>query len=344
MKYTTFTVRFENSDDILRPALQGFFDLIAANLSIPNPGAYMAVAICGHSTGVAVISLAGIVFSKSFCCLGYNKMSEAIIAYVKRQYNVRIDEAAAENIRERFWDCIAATYPHSSKQEIEVKGRDVVTGISQNIRLPVEEVREVITGQADDIAQAVRTVLEETPPELVADIVDSGIVLIDEGARLQGLDRILREKIALPITVVANPRRTKQIACAEVKAALTTLACANGSKIIVTGESDFAATAWDTASDDMPAWIQRTDLSTPKSCLAAVRRCGFRLKLVPEFFKTSEICYAAVCNQGNALEYVPEVLKTSELCLAAVQNNAEALRFVPEDLKTPEFCLAAVKK
>ena len=131
-------------------------------------------------------------------------MDEAIMTHVKRKYNMLIGESSAEDIKIR----IASAYPQNPEQEMEVKGRDLVTGIPQNIVITSEEVRKAISEQVDSIVQAVRIALEQTPPELAADIVDRGIVLTGGGALLRGLDQLLREETSLPITVVDDPLST----------------------------------------------------------------------------------------------------------------------------------------
>jgi rod shape-determining protein MreB len=176
---------------------------IGANLPIQEPTSNMVVDIGGGTTEVAVISLSGIVYSRSVR-VGGDKMDEAIMTHVKRKYNMLIGESSAEAIKIK----IASAYPMDPEQQIEVKGRDLVTGIPQNIIITSEEVRKAISEQVDSIVQAVRIALEQTPPELAADIVDRGIVLTGGGALLKGIDQLLREETSLPITVVDDPLST----------------------------------------------------------------------------------------------------------------------------------------
>ena len=176
---------------------------IGANLPIQEPTSNMVVDIGGGTTEVAVISLSGIVYSRSVR-MGGDKMDEAIMTHVKRKYNMLIGESSSEAIKIK----IASAYPMDPEQQIEVKGRDLVTGIPQNIIITSEEVRKAISEQVDSIVQAVRIALEQTPPELAADIVDRGIVLTGGGALLKGLDQLLREETSLPITVVDDPLST----------------------------------------------------------------------------------------------------------------------------------------
>ena len=176
---------------------------IGADLPIQEPISNMVVDIGGGTTEVAVISLSGIVYSRSVR-VGGDKMDDAIMAHVKRQYNMLIGETSAENIKIK----IASAYPLEPEEEMQVKGRDLVTGIPQNITITSTEVRKAISEQVESIVQAVRFALEQTPPELAADIVDRGIVLTGGGALLKGLDQLLREETSLPITVVEDPLST----------------------------------------------------------------------------------------------------------------------------------------
>ncbi|MCL1915723.1 MAG: rod shape-determining protein [Desulfovibrionaceae bacterium] len=176
---------------------------IGADLPIQEPTSNMVVGIGGGTTEVAIISLSGIVYSKSVR-VGGDKMDEAIINYIRAKYNLVIGEATAETVK----IAIASAYPLPVEQEFEVKGRDQVTGIPQNLHVTSEEVRKAISGQVEAIVQLVRSALEQTPPELAADIVDRGIVLTGGGAMLKGLDQLLREETMLPITVVDEPLYT----------------------------------------------------------------------------------------------------------------------------------------
>ena len=176
---------------------------IGANLPIQEPTSNMVVDIGGGTTEVAVISLAGIVYSKSVR-VGGDKRDEAILHHIKNKYKMLIGESSAEAIKMK----IASAYPLDPEQQIEVKGRDLVSGIPQTIVITSEEVRDAISEQVGAIVQAVRMALEQTPPELAADIVDRGIVLTGGGALLLGLDQLLREETSLPIFVVDDPLST----------------------------------------------------------------------------------------------------------------------------------------
>ncbi len=176
---------------------------IGANLPIQEPTSNMVVDIGGGTTEVAVISLSGIVYSRSVR-VGGDKMDESILTHVKRKYSMLIGESSAEEIKVK----IASAYPMDPEEQVEVRGRDLVTGIPQCIIITSEEVRKAISEQVDGIVQAVRMALEQTPPELAADIVDRGIVLTGGGALLKGLDQLLREETSLPVTVVEDPLST----------------------------------------------------------------------------------------------------------------------------------------
>ncbi len=176
---------------------------IGANLPIQDATSNMVVDIGGGTTEVAVISLSGVVYSKSVR-VGGDKMDEAIMTHVKRKYNMLIGESTAEEIKLK----IGSAYPTGQEEEMEVKGRDLVSGIPQNIPITSEEIRKALSERVDAIVQAVRVALEQTPPELAADIVDRGIVLTGGGALLKGIDQLLREETSLPITVVDDPLST----------------------------------------------------------------------------------------------------------------------------------------
>ncbi|MBW2739833.1 MAG: rod shape-determining protein, partial [Deltaproteobacteria bacterium] len=153
------------------------------------------------TTEVAVISLAGIVYSRSIRVAG-DKMDAAIIQYIKRKYNLLIGERTAEIIK----TAIGNAYPDPQNLEtIEVKGRDLASGIPKILAIDSEEIRVAISEQIDAIVEIVKIALEQTPPELAADIVDRGIILTGGGALLKNLDKLLREETNLPITITDDP-------------------------------------------------------------------------------------------------------------------------------------------
>ena len=173
---------------------------IGAGLPVTEPSGSMIVDIGGGTTEVAVISLAGIVYSKSVRVAG-DKMDEAIIQYIRRKYNLLIGERTAEEIK----IAIGNAYPGDTVETRAVKGRDMVAGIPKTIVVTSDEIREAIAEPINIIVDAVRVALEQTPPELAADIVDKGIVLAGGGALIKNLDVLLREETGLPIMIADNP-------------------------------------------------------------------------------------------------------------------------------------------
>ncbi|MBW1925803.1 MAG: rod shape-determining protein [Deltaproteobacteria bacterium] len=173
---------------------------IGAGLPITEPIANMVVDMGGGTTEVAVISLAGIVHSKSVRVAG-DKMDNAILQFIKRKYNLLIGEHSAEKIKIELGDVM----PEQPYKELEIKGRDLVSGVPKTIAINSSEVRSAITEQIDTIVDTVKNVLEQTPPELAADIVDKGIVLTGGIALLKNLDKLLRGETHLPIIIADDP-------------------------------------------------------------------------------------------------------------------------------------------
>ncbi len=173
---------------------------IGAGLPIQEPSGNMIVDIGGGTTEVAVISLSGIVYSKSIR-VGGDEMDEAIVHYVKRKYNLLIGERTAEQIKTQ----IGSAYPMDEKQSVEAKGRDLVAGIPKTLAISDEEVREAILEPVTTIVDSIKIALERTPPELAADIVDRGIVLAGGGSLLRGLEVLIREETELPIAIAEDP-------------------------------------------------------------------------------------------------------------------------------------------
>ena len=173
---------------------------IGAGLPITEPTANMIVDVGGGTTEVAVISLAGIVYSKSVRVAG-DKMDNAILQYIKRKYNLLIGEHSAESIKIKLGNVL----PRSPFEEMEIKGRDLVSGVPKTITIDASGVCSAIAEQVGTIVEAVKSALEQTPPELAADTVDKGIVLTGGGALLRNLDKLLREKTGLPIIVADDP-------------------------------------------------------------------------------------------------------------------------------------------
>jgi rod shape-determining protein MreB len=179
---------------------------IGAGLPVTEPTANMIVDIGGGTTEVAIISLAGIVYSKSVR-MGGDKMDEAIAQYIRKKYNLLIGERTAEIIKQE----IGTAYPSDQVDTLEVKGRDTVSGIPKVVAIDSEEIRKAITEQVDTILTTVRSALEQIPPELAADIVTRGIVLTGGGALLRDLDVLLREETQLPIFTAEDPLQTVAI-------------------------------------------------------------------------------------------------------------------------------------
>jgi len=180
---------------------------IGAGLPITEASGNMIVDIGGGTTEVAVISLAGVVYAKSVR-VGGDKMDEALTQHLKRKYNLLIGERTAEEIK----ITIGSAYPDNlgdakegRPDTMEVKGRDLVSGIPKTLTIDAQEIREALSETINAIVEAVRIALERTPPELAADIVDKGIVLAGGGALLRNLDALLREETGLPVVIAEDP-------------------------------------------------------------------------------------------------------------------------------------------
>ena len=173
---------------------------IGAGLPITDPTGNMIVDIGGGTTDVAVISLAGIVYSRSVRVAG-NEMDDAIIQYIKRKYNLLIGERTAEQIKIE----IGSAFPLDEEMTMEIKGRDLVEGVPKTLVVSDEEIREALSETVATIVEAVRVALERTPPELSADIMDKGIIIAGGGSMLKNLDKRLREETGLPVTLAEDP-------------------------------------------------------------------------------------------------------------------------------------------
>ena len=173
---------------------------IGAGLPITEPSGNMVVDIGGGTTDIAVISLAGIVYSKSVRVAG-NEMDEALTQYIKRKYNLLIGERTAEQVKLE----IGSAFPLDEPETMEIKGRDLVEGIPKTLTITDAEIREALHEPIATIVNAVRVALERTPPELSADIVDRGIVLTGGGSLLKNFDRLLRDETGLPVSVADDP-------------------------------------------------------------------------------------------------------------------------------------------
>jgi len=174
---------------------------IGAGLPIQEPGGNMIVDMGGGTTEVAVISLSGIVYSKSVRIAG-DEMDEAIVQYIKKHYNLLVGERRAEEIKIK----LGSAYPMGGERmTMEVKGRDLIDGIPKTIVVTDEEIREALREPVMAIVDTVRTCLERTPPELAADIAEKGMVITGGGALLRDIDRLLMEETGLPVIVAESP-------------------------------------------------------------------------------------------------------------------------------------------
>jgi len=173
---------------------------IGAGLPIANPGGNMVVDIGGGTTDIAVISLDGIVISKSLRVAG-NKMDEVIMRHIKSNYNLMIGDRTAEEIKIK----IGSAYPMEQEMSMDVRGRDLVAGLPRTIRVSSGEIREALSEPITQIVERVKSVLEQTPPELAADIIERGIWLTGGGALLRGLDRLLSAATEIPVYVAEDP-------------------------------------------------------------------------------------------------------------------------------------------
>ena len=173
---------------------------IGAGLPIQEPTGNLIVDIGGGTTEIAVISLGGIVTSRSIRVAG-DELNEAIIQYIKKCYNLMVGEQTAEEIKRT----IGSAYPQKEEESVEVRGRDLVTGLPKVITISSREVMEALAEPVAAILEAVKMTLEKTPPELAADILDRGIVMSGGGALLSGLDRLLAEETEMPVQVAEDP-------------------------------------------------------------------------------------------------------------------------------------------
>jgi len=173
---------------------------IGAGLPITEPSGNMVVDIGGGTTEVAVISLSGIVFSRSVK-VGGDKMDDAIIQHMKRKYNLLVGERTAERIK-----CeVGTAFPTEQVLTMEVKGRDLLQGVPKPVVVNSDEIRDALADPVGAIVEAIRSALEGTPPELSADIVDKGIVMTGGGSLLKNLDKLIREETGLPVSLSDDP-------------------------------------------------------------------------------------------------------------------------------------------
>lgn len=173
---------------------------IGVGLPIQEPIGNMIIDVGGGTTEIAVISLAGIVFSKSIR-IGGDEMDETIIEYLKKAYNLMVGVRTSEDIKIR----IGSAYPLEEELSLEVKGRDLVSGLPKAITITSQEIRDALKEPLDAIIETVKVSLERTPPELAADLIDHGITMAGGGAQLKGLDRLISEATGLPVHITDEP-------------------------------------------------------------------------------------------------------------------------------------------
>ena len=173
---------------------------IGAGLPVEEPTGSMIVDIGGGTSEVAVISLCGIVTSRSVRVAG-DEFDLSIINFIKRKYNLLIGERTAEYIKIE----IGSAYPTDEDKELEIKGRNLLTGLPENITISSDEIREALSEPLSHIIEAIKVTLERTPPELSADIIDSGITLAGGGAYLRGLDKLIHEETGIPVYIAEHP-------------------------------------------------------------------------------------------------------------------------------------------
>jgi rod shape-determining protein MreB len=179
---------------------QAMVAAIGAGLPITEPSGNMVVDIGGGTTDIAVISLSGIVYSRSVRMAG-NQMDESIMNYLKRKYNLLIGERTAEQIKIE----VGSAFPLEKPLTMEVKGRNLIEGVPKTLTVDDGEIREALSESVSTIVNAIRVALERTPPELSADISDRGIVLTGGGALLKNLDKRIREETGLPVSIADDP-------------------------------------------------------------------------------------------------------------------------------------------
>ncbi|HEX3028349.1 MAG TPA: rod shape-determining protein [Clostridia bacterium] len=173
---------------------------IGANLPVEEPSGSMVVDIGGGTSEVAVISLGGIVTSKSLRVAG-DEFDESIVHYIKKEYNLMIGERTAEEIKV----AIGAAYPKPKEEKLEIRGRDLITGLPKNLAVTSAEISEALKEPINSVVDSIKLTLEKTPPELAADIMDRGIMLTGGGAMLSGLDRLIKEETGMPVSIAENP-------------------------------------------------------------------------------------------------------------------------------------------
>ena len=173
---------------------------IGAGLRIEEPEGNMVVDIGGGTSEIAIISLGGIVTAKSIR-LGGDELDEAIVNYVKKEYSLMIGERTAEDVKIR----IGSAYKEGDEVEMEIRGRDLITGLPKTMQISSSEVRDALRDPVSSIVDGIKSTLEKTPPELASDIMENGIMLTGGGALLKGLDKLVKEETGMPVKIAENP-------------------------------------------------------------------------------------------------------------------------------------------
>jgi len=184
---------------------------IGVGLPVQEPAANMIIDVGGGTTEVAIISLAGIVVTRSVR-VGGDEMDEAIIQYLKRNYNLMIGERSAEEIK----ISIGSAYPLKEEMAMQVKGRDLIAGLPKTLRITSEEIREALSESISTIIEAIRITLERCPPELSADLVDRGLIMTGGGALLRGFPKLVSEETGLPVHLADEPLKTVALGTGKV--------------------------------------------------------------------------------------------------------------------------------
>lgn len=173
---------------------------IGAGLPVDEPTGSMIVDIGGGTTEVAIISLDGIVTSKSLRIAG-DELDQAIISYIKKEYNLMIGERTAESVKME----LGSAFKLEEEKDMDIKGRDLISGLPKTITVTMEQIREALKEPVSAIIDAIKTTLEKTPPELAADIMEKGIMLAGGGALLKGLDKLINHETHMPVHIAESP-------------------------------------------------------------------------------------------------------------------------------------------
>ena len=191
---------------------------IGAGLPVNEPTGSMIVDIGGGTCEVAIISLGGIVTSRSLR-VGGNKLDDAIIHYIKKEYNLMVGERTAEEVKMT----IGSAFPKKQELNMDIRGRDLVTGLPKTLRITSTEILEALREPVNSIVDAIKLTLEKTPPELAADIMDKGIMLTGGGALLDGMDKLIKEETGMPVHIAEDPLDCVAVGAGRVVEEIDTL-------------------------------------------------------------------------------------------------------------------------